>query len=299
MKEKTALVTGATSGIGEAIAEGLAKRGAKTLLVSRSEDKCRSVAERLRQITGNERVSYYVADLSSRADVNRLTAQLNNELGRLDVLINNAGAWFKERQESADGVEMTWALNHLGYFSLTHGLTELLRRTASEYGEARVINQSSLSHKQEGEMHWDDLEFHNWSEAKGTFGNGWGAYSQSKLANVLHAFALARKLEGTGVTANAVHPGVVVTGFTQNNGLLYKTVAPLRRLFNRSTPADGAAPALYLATAPEAAGITGVYYGPPQEREVPNPVVEDEAAQERLWDLSLQQLKLGRLPVKA
>lgn len=141
-------------------------------------------------------------------------------------------------------------------------------------------------------MHWHDPGFRNWAKAKSTFGDGWGAYAQSKLANVLHAFRLARHLEGSGVVANAVHPGVVVTGFTQNNGLRYRAAAPLRRLFNRSTPADGAAPALYLATSSEAANISGAYYGPPQEREAPNPVTEDEATQERLWNISLQQLGL-------
>lgn len=288
MNDKIALVTGATSGIGEAIAEGLARQGATTILISRSEAKCRAVSERLKRETGNGQVRYYAADLSSQADVRGLTEQLNRDLNRLDVLVNNAGAWFKKRQLSNDGVEMTWALNHLGYFLLTHGLTDLLKRTAAEHGEARIINQASMSHE-EGKMHWDDLEFQNWNEAKGAFGDGWGAYSQSKLANVLHALTLAKKLAGTGVTANAVHPGVVVTGFTQNNGLFYKVVTPLRRLFNRSTPADGAAPALYLASSKEAAGVTGAYYGPPKEREAVNLVAKDETAQAQLWDISLRQ----------
>ena len=282
------MVTGATSGIGEAIAEDLAQQGATTLLLSRDEEKCRSTAERIQQKTNNNNVRYYVADLSSQEDIRSLTQTLNKDLDRLDVLVNNAGAWFKERQLSADGVEMTWALNHLGYFHLTRGLTDLLTQTAAKHGEARIINQSSLSHKDEGEMHWGDVELNDWSQAKGSFGAGWGAYLQSKLANVLHAFALARRLESSGVVANAVHPGVVVTGFTQNNGLFYKTIAPLRRLFNRSTPADGAAPAVYLASSAEAAGITGSYYGPPQTPEAAHPLAKDEAAQERLWQMSLE-----------
>ena len=289
MKGKTVLITGATNGIGEAIAEGIAKQGATTLIVSRSEAKCRATAERLSKETDNPNVRYYAADLSVQAEVRRLAETLKRDLSRLDVLVNNAGAWFTERKLSADGVEMTWALNHLGYFLLTYELTDLLKHTAKEQGEARVINQASMSHL-EGNIRWDNLEFEqHWdTDGKGSVGSGWGVYSQSKLANVTHAFSLARRLEGTGVVANAVHPGVVVTGFSQNNGLLYKVVAPFRRLFNRNTPRDGAAPALYLASAPEAANITGAYYGPPHEREEVNPIARDVEAQERLWNVSLQ-----------
>ena len=288
MQGKTVVVTGATNGLGEAIAEGLAKQGATLVIVSRSEAKCAETAKTLTQKTGNANITYYAADLSVQEEVRGLANKLNENLLRLDVLINNAGAWFTERKLSTDGIEMTWALNHLSYFLLTHELTDLLKRTAAEHGEARIINQASSSHH-EGNIYWDDLEFKtNWKvDAKGRYGAGWGAYSQSKLANVMHAFALARRLEGTGVVANAVHPGVVVTGFTQNNGLIYKIAAPFRRLRQRRTPQDGAAPAVYLASAPEAAGITGTYYGPPHEREEVNSVANDIAAQERLWNVSL------------
>ena len=228
MQGKTVVVTGATNGIGEAIAEGLAEKGANLVIVSRNEAKCAETAKRITEKTGNSSIVYYVADLSIQQEVRGLADKLNNNLTRLDVLINNAGAWFIERKFSADGTEMTWALNHLSYFLLTHELTDLLKRTAKAHGEARIINQASSSHH-EGNIYWDDLEFKtNWKvDAKGRYGAGWGAYSQSKLANVMHAFALARRLEGTGVAVNAVHPGVVVTGFTQNNGLIYKIAAPL------------------------------------------------------------------------
>ena len=296
MKNKTVLVTGATSGIGEATAEALAQQGAETIIVSRSEQKCAATAERLRRDTGNPNVRFYAADLAVQDDLRKLVDTLNRDLPRLDVLINNAGAWFNTRQTSVDGIEMTWALNHLGYFGLTHGLLDLMKRTAAERGEARIINQSSMAHH-EGSMHWDDLQFaQSWDTAgKGSVGPGWGAYAQSKLANVLHAFALARRLDGTGVVANAVHPGVVVTGFTQNNGLLYKVVAPVRRLFNRTSTADGAAPAIHLATAPEAAAISGAYYGPPHEREEVNPAADSIEAQEKLWGISLSQTALAAI----
>lgn len=144
-------------------------------------------------------------------------------------------------------------------------------------------------------MHWEDPEFkNNWaSEGRGSTGPGWGVYSQSKLANVMHAFALARRLEGTGVVANAVHPGVVVTGFSTNNGLMHRLAAPVRRLFNRATVHQGATPAVYLASAPEAGTVTGAYYGPPRKREAVNPIAEDVEAQERLWALSLEQVGLS------
>ena len=296
MQGKTVVVTGATNGIGGAIAEGLADKGANLVIVGRNETKCAETAERITRKTGNSNVTYYVADLSVQEEVRSLANRLNENLPRLDVLINNAGAWFVGRKRSADGVEMTWALNYLNYFLLTHELTDLLKRTADEFGGARVINQASGAHL-EGKMHWDDLEFGTgWdTKGKGSIGPGWGVYSQSKLANVMHAFALARRFEGTGVVANAVHPGVVVTGFAANNGLFYKLMAPVRRLYNRSTPEDGAAPAIYLASAPEAAAVTGAYYGPPHKREEVNPVANDVSAQERLWKVSLDYIGAAKV----
>lgn len=287
LEGKTILITGATNGIGRAIAHDLAAMGPRVILVSRSAEKCATVAAELQAETGNADIVTYAADLSSQADVRRLVETLNADLDRLDVLVNNAGAWFMAYQTNADGVEMTWALNHMGYFMLTHGLLDLLKRTASAHGEARIINQSSMAHM-DGTIRWDDLEFSDgWGEASGSFGPGWAAYSQSKLANVLHAFELAHQLEGTGVVANAVHPGVVVTGFASNNNPLFKLVAPIRRLFNRATPSDGAAPAVYLASAPEAATISGAYYGPPNRREDVNAIALDREAQQRLWALSI------------
>lgn len=293
MQGKTVVVTGATNGIGKAIAQDLAKLGAEIVIVSRSEQKCATTAQKIRTETGNQNVRYYTADLSVQADVRNVAEQLNTDLTRLDVLVNNAGAWFTERKLSTDGIEMTWALNHLNYFLLTYHLTDLLKRTAEQHGNARIINQSSSAHH-EGKMHWDNLQFDgNWdAEGKGSFGAGWGVYSQSKLANVLHAFALARQLEGIGVVANAVHPGVVVTGLSTNNGLMYKLAIPVRRLFNRSTANEGAAPAVYLASASEAATITGAYYGPPTKREEVNPVANDTEAQDRLWQISMEQVGL-------
>lgn len=287
MNGKTAVITGATNGIGEAAAEAIAKMGAETIIISRSEEKCKATVERIRQATGNPNVRYYIADLSVQAQVRAVAADLRRDLSRLDVLINNAGAWFTDRKESADGIEMTWALNHMNYFILTNELLDLIQQTAAEHGNARIINQSSSAHHT-GDIHWDNVQFSgSYDDAgRGSFGPGWAVYSQSKYANVLFSFALARRLEGTNVTVNAVHPGVVVTGFSQNNGLIYQIAAPFRRLFRRTTALEGAEPAIWLATAPEAAAITGKYYGPPHNEEAPKASAHNIEEQERLWKLS-------------
>jgi len=297
MKGKTVLVTGATNGIGKAIAQGIAEKGAEIIIISRNEAKCKSVAELIQAQTNHSNIRYYAADLSSQAEIRTLSATLRQDLSRLDVLVNNAGAWFTDRKLSVDGIEMTWSLNHLGYFLLTNELLDLLKDTARKHGEARVINQSSYAHH-EGTMHWNNIELEGtWKiDGRGRNGPGWGAYSQSKLANVLHAFALARKLQGTGVVANAVHPGSVVTGISQNNGLVYQVAAPIRRLFNRRTPQQGAEPAIYLASDPEAGRVSGAYYGPPRKREAVNKIAESVNAQDRLWQMSTEQVERNQLP---
>lgn len=294
MNNKTFLITGATNGIGAAMAEDLAQTGASIVIVSRNQAKCAAAADKLRRTSGNPNIRHYAADLSAQNEVGLLLEKLNQDLPRLDVLINNAGAWFTERQLSADSIEMTWALNHLNYFQLTHGLLDLLKRTAQEHGEARIINQASTAHHQ-GKFYWDNLQFDgNWTtEGKGSAGPGWNVYCQSKLANVTHALGLARRLKGTGVVANAIHPSVVVTGFSQNNGIIYKIAAPIRRLFNRTPANYGASPAIYLATADEASSINGTYYGPPAQQEEANPLAQDISLQDRLWAVSADQLGMA------
>ncbi len=290
MTGKTALVTGATNGIGLAIAHGLAEQGANVVVVGRDPDKCRGVVAALPRIGPGQSHWHHAADLSSMRQVDALARKVSAEQARLDVLVNNAGAWFSTRQVSEEGIEMTWALNHLQYFRLTQGLLQLLKDTARQHGEARIISQSSGAHH-EGQMRWDDLQFtRDWEGAgRGSVGAGWAVYSQSKLANVLFTLALARRLQGTGVTANAVHPGVVVTGFSQNNGLLYRLAAPIRRMRNQKTPADGAAPAIHVASAPAMKGVSGKYFAPPNVEEPVSAAARDAAAQERLWEVSAAQ----------
>jgi NAD(P)-dependent dehydrogenase (short-subunit alcohol dehydrogenase family) len=234
IQRKTILITGATNGLGEAAALELAKSGAEIIIVSRSAEKCAATAQKISQATGNARVRYYAADLSLMAETRRVADQIKRDTPTLDVLFNNAGAWFDKRQETAEGLEMHFALNHMSYFLLTNLLLDRLQAAAAKNGHARVISMSSSAHHQ-GAIYWDDLQ-HRKDYPAGSVGAGWGVYAESKLANVLFAFGLARRLTGTGVVSNAIHPGVVVTGFTQNNGWLYKIAAPFRRMGQGATP---------------------------------------------------------------
>ncbi|MEO0561848.1 MAG: SDR family oxidoreductase [Chloroflexota bacterium] len=293
MTGKTAIITGATNGLGEVTALEIARMGAKTIIISRNEEKCKATVANIKADTGNSDVHYFVADLSLMADVRRVANEVKTFIDRLDVLVNNAGAWFTSYGETSEGIEQTWALNHLNYFLLTNLLLDDLKATASAHGEARVVSMSSGAHH-EGEMHWDNLQFDGWKGHMGSYGPGWAVYSQSKLANVLFAFKLARLLDGTGVTSNAVHPGVVVTGFSQNNGWFFEMGAFFRRMFNKTTAHDGAEPQIYLATASEVQGVTGVYYGPPRKQEEVKPLAADTDAQDRLWHLSEEMVGLAQ-----
>ena len=239
LQGKVALITGATNGIGLSTARELARLGATTIIVGRSPEKAERVVAAIRAETASESVHKAIADLSSQADIRELAAQFLARYDRLDILVNNAGAIYNVRQQSVDGIEMTFALNHLNYFLLTNLLVDRLKASAP----ARIINVSSGAHQfARGGMHWHDLELRQ----------GYGsmkAYGQSKLANILFTRELARRLEGTGVTANVMHPGFVATGFGRNNSglldLFYQIVAPFIR-----TPDKGAETVIWLASAP-------------------------------------------------
>jgi NAD(P)-dependent dehydrogenase (short-subunit alcohol dehydrogenase family) len=276
MNGKTILITGATNGIGLVAAHTLAGRGAQTVIVSRSAEKCAQVSEQIKQETGNLQVEYIAADLSTRDGVQHAAHEFKKRHPRLDVLLNNAGAMFVSRQLSADGIEMTFALNHLNYFLLT----VLLLDTLKVSGPARIVNVSSNSHRG-GKINFDDLQL-----KKGY--NGMGAYSQSKLANILFTYELARKLEGTRVTANTLHPGFVNTGFGKNNGGLVKFGMGLLRPIQRK-PREGAQTSIYLASSPEVEGVTGKYFE--DSKAVPSsPASYNHAAAERLWQVSLEMI---------
>jgi NAD(P)-dependent dehydrogenase (short-subunit alcohol dehydrogenase family) len=276
MNEKIILITGATNGIGLVTARELAKMGAQIVIVSRGAEKCALVTEQIKQETGNTNIEYIAADLSTHAGTQKVAHEFKKRHTRLDALLNNAGALFTSRQLSADGIEMTWALNHLSYFILTVLLLDTLKAS----GPARVVSVSSDAH-QSGKINFDDLQMEkNYM--------GLAAYQQSKLANILFTYELARKLEGTKVTANTLHPGLVNTGFNKSNGALMKFAMGLLAPFSRS-PQEGAQTSIYLASSPEVEGVTGKYFD--ESKAIPSsPASYNRANAERLWQASLEMI---------
>jgi len=272
MKDRICMVTGATSGIGRVTAQALAQQGATVVVVGRNAEKAAQTVAHIQRETGNPDVQWLLADLSDQAQVRRLAREFKERYSRLDVLINNAGAFFLTRQLSADGIEMTFAVNHLSAFLLTHLLLDILHASAP----ARIVNVASASHLG-ARIDFEDLE----GERKY---RGMRAYGQSKLAMVLFTYELARRLEGTGVTVNALHPGFVATNIGQNNGWLFKLISPLMKLIARR-PEEGAQTSIYLATSPDVAGVTGKYFV--DKKAVPSdPASYDEVPAQKLWEIS-------------
>jgi len=276
MNGKVVIVTGATNGIGEITALEMARKGAEVIVVSRSQSKLENTVSRIKSETGNDKITWIQADLSSLADIRSAAEQFLQTHNRLDVLVNNAGAYFAERKESVDGNEMTLALNHLNYFLLTHLLLDTLKQTATEHGEARIVNVSSGAHFS-GSVNFDDIQAHNYA--------GLRRYGDTKLMNVLFTYELADRLEGTGVIANALHPGFVNTGFGMNNsGILTKLLGLVQNLVAIS-PEKGAETNIYLASSPEVKGITGKYWDSKQQK-TSSDVSYDRAIQKGLWEVS-------------
>jgi retinol dehydrogenase 12 len=287
LKGKTFLVTGATEGIGKAAARHFASRGATLTLVGRNREKTERVVAELKASTGNAEIDFLLADLSHLAQVREVAQQFAARRGRLDVLVNNAGAVFQQRRLSADGFELTFALNHLSVFLLTTLLLDLLKRTPG----ARVVTTASGAHAL-GRL---DLATVATRDRGYT---AFGAYGDSKLANVLFTRELARRLQGTGVVANCIHPGWVASGFGLNNpGLMSRVLTVVAPLLAR-TPEQGADTLVWLATSPEAAAFTGEYV---QDREVtrPAPRARDSHLGAQLWALSEKLCGLEREPARA
>lgn len=277
MQDKVVMVTGATNGIGEVTALELARMGAEVIVVSRSQQKCDDTVARIKAETGNQNVHAMAADLSLMAEVRRLAEDFKARFGRLDVLVNNAGAYFSQRQVTQEGNEMTFALNHLNYFLLTHLLLDLLKATAETHGEARIVNVSSGAHRG-GRMNFDDLQ----RERRYV---SFQVYGESKLMNVYFTYELARRLEGTKVTANVLHPGFVRTGFGRNNaGFLPKVLGALQQFF-AITPEKGAQTNIYLASSPEVKGMSGLYWQH-SKAVASSEASYDEDAAKTLWDIS-------------
>lgn len=266
---KTALVTGATNGIGKVTALELARQGYQVLITTRDVARGKRVLDELRAQSENPALDLLVGDLSSMEDVRRIALEVRGRHEKLDVLVNNAGGVFKERHETLDGFEYTFAFNHLAYFLLTH----LLLSTLKTAGQARVVSVSSSANAL-GRMHWDDLQLtRGYSPIT--------AYAQSKLMNVLFANALACRLQGTGITSNSLHPGRVRSNFGQDLTGLSRIIFNLNS-FSAVTPEQGAQTSVYLASSADVANVTGTYFQNKKPRRA-NSVAYDESAQERLW----------------
>ncbi len=277
--DKECLVTGATSGIGKVTATELAAQGASAVIVGRNQEKSERTVEQIQQETGNPRVDYLLADLSVQEDIRRLAANYKERYARLDILVNNAGAIFFSRQETQEDLEMTFALNHLGYFLLTNLLLDLLKQSAS----GRIINVSSEAHRGVS-INFDDLL----CEEKYS---PMHAYGQSKLANILFTYELDRRLENDALAVNALHPGFVASNFGKNTGLLGKVVMPVLHLFAKS-PEKGAQTSIYLASSPEVEGISGTYFIDKQPATSSEESYDPQAAA-RLWEISEELTGLG------
>ncbi len=270
---KVCLVTGATAGIGEATALLLAKRGAIVVGVGRNLTKNKYSTEKIKRESGNPSVEYLLADLSSQKNIYSLVEEFKSKYDRLDVLVNNAGATFGERMESVDGIEMTFALNHLGYFLLTNLLSDILKASAP----SRVINVSSSLHKF-GKIDFEDIPFKTgYSRSK--------AYQRSKLANVGFTYEMSRRFFGQGVTVNVMNPGLVATNIGQSTGGFSAKMKGLVDKIAGLTPEEGAQTIIYLATSPEVLGVTGRYFD--KEKSIPSSkITYDLDFCRELWTLS-------------
>jgi NAD(P)-dependent dehydrogenase (short-subunit alcohol dehydrogenase family) len=272
MQGKTVVITGGTSGIGEVAAVALAKMGARIVLVARDRSRGDAALGQLRRSAPGLPHSVHFADLSRLAEMKRVAAEIADQEPRIDVLINNAGAIFGTRQLTEDGLERTFALNHMAYFVLTEGL----RQRLSASGTARIVNTASEAHRG-ATLDFDDLQL--------TRGYGaMKAYNRSKLCNILFTRELARRLHGTGMTANCLHPGFVATRFGDQSGGLFSHLVSFAKLFAIS-PAKGAETIVYLASSPEVAETTGRYFYKCQPS-TPSAVAQDDRAASELWRAS-------------
>jgi retinol dehydrogenase 14 len=280
MTGKTVLITGGTGGIGRAAAIGLAAMGARVGITGRDRARAEQAAAAIARESGNPAIDIFVADMSSQADVRRLAGEVLAAYPRLDVLLNNVGGFWAHRHLTADGLEHTFALNHLAPFLLTSLLLDRLMASAP----ARIVTVSSGAQSM-GKIDFDDLM----GERKYS---GQEAYNQSKLANVMFTYELARRLEGSGVTATVLHPGVTSTGFgAEDMARGWGPLIALMRPFMKS-PERGAETPIYLASSPDAEGVSGRYFANRKAKKS-NASSYDSATTGRLWSVSADLVGLG------
>ena len=249
---KTCLITGASDGIGKETAISLATKGAHVIIVGRNQEKCESVVSEIRRNTKNSNVDFLLADLSLMREVSSLAERILYGYRRLDILINNAGAFFRKRELTEEGLERTFALNHLNYFLLTHKLIPLLEHSPS----ARIINVASMAHLR------TDMDFENLNGEKSWswYSGGWNAYCRSKLANVMFTYKLSKKLNVKKITANCLHPGFVSSKFGNNNGLFSRSIIQTAKFFGAINVKKGSETSTYLASSDEVEGVSGKYF---------------------------------------
>jgi len=278
MTGKTCIVTGGNSGIGKATALGLARMGATVVIVSRGEEKGEAALADIIAKSGNRSIELMLADMSSQDSVRTLASDFKARHERLHLLVNNAGVYLTRRNTTVDGLESTFATNHLGPFLLTSLLLDLLEASAP----SRIVNVSSDAHNG-AKIDFEDLQ------GQKKF-SGWHAYGQSKLAMILFTHELAKKLDGKGVTVNSAHPGVVRTNFANNNGLVTFGFRLMRPFF--ISPKTAAKRILYVATSPDLEGVTGKYFNKMREARSSQESYDDNSAK-RLWQMSEQLTKLS------
>jgi NAD(P)-dependent dehydrogenase (short-subunit alcohol dehydrogenase family) len=276
MNGKICLVTGGTNGIGKSTAQELARMGAMVIIVGRDAQKTSKVVKEIRAASGNPRVGSMLADLSLQQAVRHLANEFKSKYSHLHVLVNNAGGYFLKRQLSVDGIEMTFALNHLASFLLTDLLLDTIKASAP----ARIINVSSNAHAS-GKIEFDNLQGERIYRPR--------AYDNSKLANILFTMEMARRLEGTGVTVNALHPGFVATGFAKNNGRVIAVLVSMFAPLVARAPARGAETSVYLASSPNVEGITGKYFYD-SHAIAAAPQATDMGVARKLWDVSAKMV---------
>jgi NAD(P)-dependent dehydrogenase (short-subunit alcohol dehydrogenase family) len=269
MQGKICIVTGATSGIGKSTATMLAEKGATVVFICRNQEKGKQVQEEISQKTGNRNLDLLIADLSSQAAIHKIASEFQSKYQQLHVLVNNAGLAVRKTL-SPDGIEMTFAVNHLAYFMLTHLLLDRLKASAP----SRIINVSSEAHR-----NLKTLDFENLQGEKSY--TGFKAYSLTKLCNILFTNELARRLQGTRVTANSMHPGFLSTGIFREAPSFIQFLVNL----TAGKPEKGGNAILFLASAPKLEGVTGKYFKGMKES-APSPAAQDRAASERLWKVS-------------
>ncbi len=271
--EKVMCITGATDGIGKTAALELAKAGCTLALVGRNPEKGNRVLDEIVSDSGNENIRFHICDLSLMEAVRKLAKELQTDYNRLDVLLNNAGAYFSEFEKTDEGFERTFALNHLSYFLLTDLLLDILEKTRN----ARIVNVASDAHQ------GAELSFENLQGFDGY--KGWPAYCKSKLANIMYTYELDRRISGKGITANSLHPGFVDTNFGNNNTGTVRVGLNAAKKVGAISPEKGALTSIYLASSPEVEGVSGKYFYKCRQKNS-NKASYVKSDQEKLWQIT-------------